>query len=107
MQKKKKGLGLGLPGMVQPASVSALPFTAFPGPVSELLRALFSYPQITVSSLVGMETRLINASPAAQSMDKLTSHQCPVPYLGRKPFWASMGKLLAMSPRSRAFSHHS
>lgn len=56
--------------MLQPASVSVLPFTAFSGPVSELLRALFSCLQITVSSLVVIETRLINAGPAAQSMDK-------------------------------------
>lgn len=78
-----------------------------PWPSLRTSQGLFSCLQITLSSLVGMETRMVNASPAAQSMNKLTSLQCPVLYLGRKPFWTSMGRPLAMSPRSRAFSHHS
>lgn len=72
--------------MVQPASASALPAVySLPGPLSELLRAFFSCLQTIVSSLVGTETGLINASPAAQNTDNLTSLQCPVSYQGLFP----------------------
>lgn len=43
-----------------------------------------------------METRLINASPAAQNMDKLTNLQCPVPSLpGQEAFLGKHGQMVS------------
>lgn len=64
---EKEGTGLGTARHC-PARFSLSPVLCGL-PVSEVLRSLFSCLQITLSSLVGIETRLVDASPAAQSVD--------------------------------------